>query len=75
MAILRDIFTGVDGISHDIGRYLAAVSSATGLGLQVYVVAWKGQPFDMLAFGAGVGALAAGVGAMLKLKAGTEPSA
>ena len=73
MSIVRQLLTGVDNQTHDLGRWLAAVSSATGLGLQVYVVAWKGQPFDMAAFGLGCGALAAGVGAMLRLKADTEP--
>lgn len=74
MSILRDIFTGADGVSHDIGRYMAAGSTLVGLGLQVYAVAWKGQAFDFQAFGIGCGALAAGVGAMLKLKADTEPT-
>lgn len=73
MPILRDIFTGADGASHDIGRYMAAASTATGLALQIYAVGWKGQPFDFQAYGIGCGALAAGVGAMLKLKEGTEP--
>ena len=72
--ILRDILTGVDGVTHDIGRHMAAASITTGLGLQVYVVVAKGQAFDFSAFGIGCGALAAGVGAMLRLKAGTEPA-
>lgn len=73
MPILRDIFTGADGASHDIGRYMAAGSTLVGLGLQIYAVGWRGQPFDFQAFGIGCGALAAGVGAMLKLKETTEP--
>lgn len=73
MKPLRDILTGRDGVTHDIGRWAAVASIVTGLGLQVYAVGWRGQPFDMLAFGGGVGALAAGIGALLKLKETTEP--
>lgn len=73
MKPLRDILTGKDGITHDIGRWAAVASILTGLGLQIYAVGWRGQPFDMLAFGGGIGALAAGIGALLKLKEGTEP--
>jgi hypothetical protein len=71
--ILNQLLTGSDNTTHDIGRWLAALSSCTGLGLQIYAVGWKGQPFDMQAFGIGCAALATGVGAMLKLKADTEP--
>ena len=73
MAILRDLMTGKDGISHDIGRYIAAASSVTGLFLCSYAVIVKGQPFSFQDFGIGMGSLAAGVGALLKLKENTEP--
>lgn len=73
MKPLRDILTGKDGETHDIGRWAAMASIVTGLGLEVYAVGWRGQPFDMLAFGGGIGALATGIGALLKLKEGTEP--
>jgi hypothetical protein len=73
MKPLRDILTGKDGQTHDIGRWAAVACILVALGLQVYVVVWKTQPFDMLNFGGGVGALAAGVGLMLKLKENTEP--
>lgn len=72
MSIITQLLTGRDNTTHDLGRYIAAASAVTGLGLQVYAV-WRGQPFDMQAFGLGVGTLAAGVGAMLRLKADTEP--
>jgi hypothetical protein len=75
MKALRDILTGIDGTTHDIGRWMGAVSFVVGLGLQVYVVVWRSQPFDFLTFGAGVAALAGGIGAMLALKAKTEPEA
>lgn len=72
MGITKQLMTGRDGITHDIGRYAAGISYLTGLGLQIYVVL-RGSPFDFQAFGIGVGALSAGVGAMLKLKSETEP--
>lgn len=66
--IARQLFTESDNITHDLYRYLAVASIITGLGLQVYAIAWRGQPFDMQMFGVGVGALFAGVGVALKLK-------
>jgi hypothetical protein len=71
--ILRDLLTGIDGKTHDIGRWAAFVSFIAGIGLQVYVVVWKAQPFDFTQFGGGVALMAAGIGAMLKLKQDTEP--
>ena len=70
---LKDILTGVDGVTHDLGRWAGALSFLIGLGLEVYVVVYKSQPFDFTQFGLGVAAMAAGIGAMLKLKADTEP--
>lgn len=71
--IFNDLLTGVDNKTHDIGRWGAVSLCVTGIGLQIYAVVQKGQPFDMQAFGIGSGSLAAGIGAMLKLKADTEP--
>jgi len=73
MKALRDILTGKDGATHDIGRWAGALSFLCGLGLEIYVVVWKGQPFDFTQFGVGIAAMAAGVGAMLKIKETTEP--
>jgi len=70
--ILKDLVTGKDGVTHDIGRWGGMVAFLSGLGFQGYSL-YQGQPFDMLNFGTGIGALAAGVGAMLKLKETTEP--
>lgn len=73
MKALRDIVTGLDGKTHDIGRWLGAAGGATGVVLPVYDTIINHAHFDCQAFGIGMGALAAGVGAMLKMKADTEP--
>lgn len=70
---LNDILTGKDGVTHDMGRWMGVLSFLSGLGLEVYVIVVKGQPFDFTQFGLGIAAMAAGIGALLKLKEGTEP--
>ena len=75
MIVVRQILTGIDNTTHDIGRWMAAASSVTALGLQIYDTVWRGRPFDIQAFGIGCAALAVGAGAFLKLKADTEPGA
>lgn len=71
--ILQDLLTGKDGVTHDVVRWLAVLSVVVGLSLAVYVVVWKGQPFDLQSFGLGIGAVFLSVGGALKLKAETEP--
>lgn len=66
--ILRQLLTESDNVTHDLYRYLALVSIVTGLGLQIYAVVYKGEPFAMMAFGTGIGALFAGVGVALGFK-------
>lgn len=73
MSILRDLFTGLDGQTHDIGRWFGGLSGLSGISLSVYDVVVNHSHFDAQAFGVGMAALAAGVGAFLKLKADTEP--
>lgn len=70
---LLDILTCKDGESHDVGRYFAVLSCISAVGFQGWAVIHDGQYFDMQNFGIGVGALATGVGALLKLKENTEP--
>lgn len=62
------MFTETDNKTHDVFKYLALMTVVIAHGLQVYVVVWKGQPFDMQQFGIGIGALFAGVGAALMMK-------
>lgn len=66
--VIRQLFTEADNCTHDIYRYLAVGSIVVGLGLNIYAVVTKGQPFDMQTFGVGTGALFAGVGVALGLK-------
>jgi len=72
--ILKQLVTGRDGVTHDFMRWLGMVSGLVALGLQIYAVVHKGQPFDMQAFGIGLGALFAALGAALGFKKETEPS-
>ena len=75
MPIFRQLLTGADNETHDVGRYIAVGSFLTALALEVFAVVHKGQPFDIQNFGTGIGILMAGVGAMLKFKESTEPPA
>ena len=73
MSVIRQLLTGVDGQTHDFMRWIGVGGACVALCLQVYVVCWKNQPFDLQAFGVGMGALCASVGAALGLKKDTEP--
>lgn len=69
------MFTETDNRTHDVFKYLALMTVVIAHGLQVYVVVWKGQPFDMQQFGIGIGALFAGVGAALMMKPESKAAA
>jgi hypothetical protein len=71
--ILRQLLTGADNETHDFMRWIGLGGALTALGLQIYVVVWKSQPFDLQSFGIGMGALCASVGAALGFKRETEP--
>jgi hypothetical protein len=73
MKILSDLLTTADGITHDIGRHLAFFGGLNGIALTIVDVVVNHNKFDMQSYGIGFGALAVGVGAMLKLKVDTEP--
>lgn len=73
-SILQQLLTGKDGVTHDVFRWLCVMVVIVALCLEVYVVAVnKSQPFDVQAFGIGMGAVFAAVAAGLKLKESTEP--
>lgn len=71
--IITQLLTGADNQTHDIGRWMAAISGLSGIFYEGYAVIVMHTPFSMQDFGIGVGALAAGIGSMLKLKEDTEP--
>lgn len=71
--VVKQLLTGADNETHDIGRWFAAISGCAGVFLQGWSVIAQHNAFNMQEFGVGVGALAAGIGAMLKLKESTEP--
>ena len=73
MKLLLDLLTTADGVTHDIGRYLGFFGGLNAIGLTIIDVLVNHAHFDMQNYGIGFGALALGVGAMLKLKVDTEP--
>lgn len=66
--ILNDLFTEVDNNTFDITKVLAVLSIATGIGLAIFSVAYKGQEFNYQDYGLGTAALFAGVGVALGMK-------
>jgi len=73
--ILKDAATGLDGETYDVGRLLAILGGTAYIGMGIYGVvhATPDHPFAYQEFGIGFGSMAAGVGALLKLKEGSEP--
>lgn len=72
MKILRDLFTGLDGVTHDLGRWSwaaswAAVVAAAGANW------WHGLPIDLGSLGGALCAVATAHGAALFFKSATEP--
>lgn len=71
--VLNQILTGKDNQTHDFVRWLGVLVVPTALCLTVYGVVWKGYPFDLEKFGAGMGYVFGSLGICLKLKESTEP--
>ena len=68
MNFLKNMFTEIDNQTFDLSKFLAALSVLNALGLSIYVVAFKNQPFDLQAYGIGISALFAGTAALFKFK-------
>lgn len=66
--VLIDWFTEVDNSTFDITKALACVSIISGIGLAIFAVTYKGQPFNYQDYGMGTAALFAGVGVALGMK-------
>ena len=73
MKLLRDLFTGIDGQSYDLGRVLLAGGALVMIGAGVVGV-YHTHALDFVAFGAGFDGLLTGGGALLLMKRQTEPS-
>ncbi len=70
--IIRDLFSGKDNYSLDIGRILWTIGVIEFMGITFYsIVADKN--FDFIAWGAGFAAVLAAGGAALKIKESSEP--
>jgi len=71
--ILREILTGIDGQSHDLGRY-----SWLGSFLSVTAIAFwqeaRGHHVDLMVLATAQGAIAAAHSAALFIKRSTEPA-
>lgn len=70
----RDILTENDAITYDAVRVLAVLAIIVALGLAVFVVVVKNQPFSVQDFGIGIGAVFLSVGGALKLKSDAPAS-
>lgn len=74
MKLLRDIFTGKDNTTYDLGRISWALSVIWFMAASTYNLIVT-QTFDMVAAGTGLGGILAAGGAALALKSGDEPNA
>ena len=65
--VLKQILTESDNATHSLYKHLALACIATAIALEIFTVVYKGEPFDMQAFGIGIGALVTGIGAALRM--------
>ncbi len=70
--IIKDSFTGKDGVTYDIGRMLWVKGAIIYNALSVYTVIHN-HTFDFVAWGTGFGAVLAAGGIALFIKKDTEP--
>jgi hypothetical protein len=71
MKFFRDLFTGKDNSTYDIGRFLWFQGCQAFILFSGYAL-WKGGTFDPIVWGGGLAALLGAGGAALGLKATTE---
>lgn len=69
----KDLFTGKDNRTYDMGRVLWFQSIQAFMGISIYAI-YKGGTFDPVLWGAGLAALLGGGGAAIGLKSMTEPA-
>lgn len=73
--VLKDTTTLSDGQTYCVGRIFAFGASVNGIGLSIWDVVKHAAHFDWISYGTGMGSMAVGIGALLKIKASTEPDA
>jgi hypothetical protein len=71
MKFFRDLFTGKDNTTYDIGRFLWFQGCQAFILFSGYAL-WKGGMFDPITWGGGLAALLGAGGAALGLKSQTE---
>lgn len=71
-SFFKDILTGIDGESFDVGRVLWIMGVVAFVVLSFYAM-YRGGAFDPLNWGTGYGAILGGGGAGIGFKAKTEP--
>lgn len=72
MKILRDLFTGIDGATHDLGRWSWAASFGAVVGAAA-ADWWHGQAIGIRELAEAIGIVVAAHGAVLWAKKETEP--
>ena len=73
--VAKDATTLSDGVTYCVGRIFAVFTATNAIFLSGWDVIVQHSHFDLLSYGAGTGSLAVGIGALLKIKASTEPDA
>jgi hypothetical protein len=74
--LLKDLLTGKDGESYDVGRVLWFLCMLAFIGQSIYaLVISADHHFDPQAYGLGAGGILAGGGGGIGFKAKTEPDA
>lgn len=73
--VCKDMFTGIDGISTDIGRVGGFIGLIVilAIGIREEWMANADYPFNFMDFCGGLAAYLTAWGALLKLKESTEP--
>lgn len=69
---LRQLFTGADNVTPDIGRVIWFQCTVAYIGLTIYNL-YHGGTFDPMPWATGMAAILGGGGAALGLKVNTEP--
>lgn len=70
--MVKDMFTGIDNSTLDVGRVLSVIGVGVFCFNSVWVVVHT-TVFDFTAWGVAFAAILGGIGGMLKLKESTEP--